>query len=139
MSYRKRNINEAIGVPENIIQSAINLYDYIFAYISSLRDIESKDEYQTQIIGNFRISDMNLRNINLKFELHKNEIDDFILIGMGQASENVINSMFQMEAIIKRDEADLQIDLATPNEFEDKELIDFLVNKKKISNSNHCT
>jgi hypothetical protein len=127
----KNKINEAVGVPENIIDSAINLYDYIFAYISSLRDIESKDEYKTQIIGNFRISDMNLIKINLKFELHKNKIDDFILIGMGQASESVINSMFQIEARINRDETDLEIDLATPNEFEDKELIDFLVKNKK--------
>ena len=126
-----KRINEALGVPENIIESAINLYDYIFAYVSSLRNIESQDKYQTQIIGNFRISDMNLRNINLTIELHTNKIDNFILIGMGQSSENVINSMFQMEAKIKKDETDLIIDLAAPEEFEDKELIDFLSNNKK--------
>ena len=73
-----KRINEALGVPENIIESAINLYDYIFAYVSSLRNIESQDKYQTQIIGNFRISDMNLRNINLTIELHTNKIDNFI-------------------------------------------------------------
>ena len=60
----KNKLNEALGVPENIIESAINLYDYIFAYVSTLRNIESQDEYQIQIIGNFRISDMNLRKIN---------------------------------------------------------------------------
>jgi hypothetical protein len=127
----KNKLNEALGVPENIIESAINLYDYIFAYVSTLRDIESQDEYQIQIIGNFRISDMNLRKINLKIELHKNNIENFILIGMGQASENVINSLFQMEAKIKKDETDLSIDLASPEEFEDKQLVDFLSKNKK--------
>ena len=29
----RRKINEALGVPENIINSAIKLYDYIFAYV----------------------------------------------------------------------------------------------------------
>jgi hypothetical protein len=127
----KNKLNEALGVPENIIESAINLYDYIFAYVSTLRNIESQDEYQIQIIGNFRISDMNLRKINLKIELHKNDIENFILIGMGQASENVINSLFQMEARIKKDETDLSIDLASPEEFEDKQLIDFFSKNKK--------
>lgn len=131
----KKRINEALGVPENIIESAINLYDYIFAYVSSLKNIASEDKYQIQIIGNFRISDMNLRKINLTIELHTNNIDNFILIGMGQSSKNVINSLFQMEARIKKDETDLIIDLASPEKFEDEELIDFLSKNKKYLTS----
>ena len=128
----KKRINEALGVPENIIDSAIKLYDYIFAYISSLDNIESEDNYKIQINGNFRISDMNLTKINLTLELHKNNIENFVLIGMGQASESKINSMFQMEAIVKNDEVDLSIDLATPEEFDDEQLVDFF-----SSNKNH--
>lgn len=128
----KKRINEALGVPENIVESAIKLYEYVFAFISSLRDIDSDDSYKTQIIGNFRISDMNLSKINLNVDIHKNEIDDFVLIGMGQSSENKINSMFQMEALITKDEIDLSIDLATPMEFEDSEILEFFQKNKKI-------
>lgn len=127
----RRNINEALGVPENIIQSAIKLYDYIVGYLSSLDDINSDDKYNIQIIGDFRISDMNLKNINLTIELHKYNIDNFVLISMGQASERVINSMFQVEAILKPNETDLMIDLATPTTFDDEELVNFFKNNKK--------
>lgn len=127
----KKKLHEALGVPENIIESAIKLYDYISAYISSLRDIESEDVHKIEIIGNFRISDMNLNKVNLTVELNKNKIDNFVLLGMGQSSENKINSMFQMEAIVKPDEIDMSIDIATPENFKDEELTEFIQSNKK--------
>jgi hypothetical protein len=129
----KRKINEALGVPENIINSAIKLYDYIFAYVSSLRQIDSEDKYRTQIIGDFRIADMNLRKINLKIELYKRFGLDFTLFGMGKSAESKINSLFQMEAVIRNDEIDLMMDLGCPESFEDEEMIEFLrQNRNKL-------
>lgn len=127
----KKRIHEALGVPENIIDSAIKLYEYISAYVSGLRNIESEDVHKIQIIGDFRISDMNLKKVNLKVELDKNKIDSFILLSMGQSSENVINSMFEMKAIINPDEIDMSIEIATPEQFKDEELSEFIRSNKK--------
>ena len=33
---KKRYISEAVGVPENIIESAIKLYEYFYTYVSSM-------------------------------------------------------------------------------------------------------
>jgi len=129
----RRKINEALGVPENIINSAIKLYDYIFAYFSSLRQIDSEDKYKTQFIGDFRIADMNLRKINLEIELYKRPGLNFKLFGMGKSAENKINSLFQLEAVIRNDEVDLMLDLGCPESFENEELTEFLkLNRNKL-------
>jgi hypothetical protein len=129
----RRKINEALGVPENIINSAIKLYDYIFAYVSSLSQIDSEDKYKTQIIGDFRIADMNLKKINLKIELYKIPGLDFTLFGMGKSAETKINSLFQMEAVIRNDEIDLMMDFGCPKSFENEEMIEFLKqNRNKL-------
>jgi len=127
---KRRNINEALGVPENIIISAIKLYEYIVAYLSSLRDIDSELKYNIEMVGDFRISDMNLKKVKLELELYKMVGKPITLVSMGQATDNVINSMFQMEARIREDETTLHIEIVVPNEFEDIELINFFKNNK---------
>ena len=133
---KKRYISEAVGVPENIIESAIKLYEYFYAYVSSLRDINSQDKYKTQFIGDFRISDMKLSKINFNIEFIRRRDVEFMILGMGQASERFINSVFQVEAIIKDDEINLSIDLATPESFKTEELTKFLKENESYFYSN---
>jgi hypothetical protein len=128
----KRRINEALGVPENIIQSAIKLFDNFIEYLSSLDEIDSQDKYETELVGDYRISDMKLNRINLNFNLHKKKNEIFKLILMGQSGENYINSKFEVVAKINGDKTNLRIDLLTPNTFENDELIDFFVNNKRM-------
>lgn len=128
----KRRINEALGVPENIIQSAIKLFDNFIEYLSSLDEIDSQDKYETELVGDYRISDMKLNRINLNFNLHKKKNEQFKLILMGQSGENYINSKFEVVAEINEDKTNLRIDLLTPDTFENDELIDFFVNNKRM-------
>ena len=129
---KKRYISEAVGVPENIIESAIKLYEHFYAYVSSLRDINSQDKYKTQFMGDFRISDMKLSKINFNIEFIRRRDVEFMILGMGQASERFINSIFQVEAIIKDDEINLSIDLATPESFKTEELTKFLKENESV-------
>jgi hypothetical protein len=59
----RRKINEALGVPVNIIPSAIKLYDDIYGFLSNLSDIQSDDKYSTMLSGDYAISDMKLTTI----------------------------------------------------------------------------
>lgn len=127
----KKRINEAVGVPENIIHSAIKLFDKFIEYLSSLDDIDSQDNYQTELVGDFRISDMRLTSINLDFNLIKKENESFTLLSMGQAGESYINSKFQVVTEINENQTYIRIKLLTPIEFENDEIINFFLNDRK--------
>jgi hypothetical protein len=69
----------------------------------------------------------------LKIELYKIPGLDFTLFGMGKSAETKINSLFQMEAVIRNDEIDLMMDFGCPKSFENEEMIEFLKqNRNKL-------
>ena len=127
----RRNINEALGVPENIINSAVKLYNGIISYLEGLSGIDEQDLYTFDLVGDYRISDMPLNKINMKLKLHKDVDYDFDLLSMAQETKNVINQYFQIEAKVDEDSITLNIDMITPDVFDDEELVNYFKNKKR--------
>lgn len=126
----KKRINEAVGVPENIIHSAIKLFDEIVNYLSSLDDIHSRDEYSTELKSDFRISDMKLKNVKFKIQFVKKGNEDFAILLMGQSNKSFVNDNFKFEAEVNEEEVNIRIVLLTPIGFEDDELIEFFTKNR---------
>jgi hypothetical protein len=126
----RRKINEALGVPVNIIPSAIKLYDDIYGFLSNLSDIQSDDEYSTILSGDYTISDMKLRTINLEVELHKVQGGGFSFLSFGQGVQVSVNDQFQMEVFVEEDETLIKIEFIVPENFKDKELLDYYQQNK---------
>jgi hypothetical protein len=126
----RRKINEALGVPVNIIPSAIKLYDDIYGFLSNLSDIQSDDEYSTILSGDYTISDMKLRTIELHVELHKVQSRGFSFLSFGQGVQFSVNDQFQMEVFVEEDETIIQIEFIVPEQFEDNELLEYYQENK---------
>jgi hypothetical protein len=126
----RRKINEALGVPVNIIPSAIKLYDDIYRFLSNLSDIQSNDEYSTILSGDYTISDMKLRTINLEVELHKVQGGGFSFLSFGQGVQVSVNDQFQMEVFVEEDETLIKIEFIVPENFKDKELLEYYQQNK---------
>lgn len=127
----RRNINEALGVPENIIVSAVKLYNGIISYLDGLSNIDGQDLYTFDLVGDYRISDMQLNEIHMKLKLHKDVDYDFDLLSMAQETKNVINQYFQIEAKVGEGSITLNIDMIAPEEFNDEELVNYFKNNKR--------
>jgi hypothetical protein len=126
----RRKINEALGVPVNIIPSAIKLYDDIYGFLSNLSDIQSDDEYSTILSGDYTISDMKLRTIELHVELHKVQGGGFSFLSFGQGVQVSVNDQFQMEVFVEEDETIIKIEFIVPKNFKDKELLEYYQQNK---------
>ena len=126
----KRKINEALGVPVNIIPSAIKLYDDVYRFLSSLKDIQSDNSYETVLTGDYTISDMKLRTINLEVMLHKVQGKGFSFLSFGQGLHILVNDKFQMEVFVEEDETIIQIEFIVPEQFEDNELLEYYQQNK---------
>lgn len=128
----KKRIYEAVGVPENIINSAIKLFDEIVNYLSSLDDIHSRDEYSTELKSDFRISDMKLKNVKFKIQFVKKGNEDFAILLMGQSNKNFLNDKFRVEAEVDENETNIRMMLLTPIGFENDELLEFFTKNRNI-------
>jgi hypothetical protein len=126
----RRKINEALGVPVNIIPSAIKLYDDVYRFLSSLKDIQSDNSYETVLTGDYTISDMKLRTINLEVMLHKVQGKGFSFLSFGQGLHILVNDKFQMEVFVEEDETIIQIEFIVPEQFEDNELLEYYQKNK---------
>jgi hypothetical protein len=126
----RRKINEALGVPVNIIPSAIKLYDDIYGFLSNLSDIQSDDEYSTILSGDYTISDMKLTTIELHVELHKVQGGGFSFLSFGQGVQFSVNDQFQMEVFVEEDETIIKIEFIVPKNFKDKELLEYYQQNK---------
>lgn len=121
----RRKINEALGVPVNIIPSAIKLYDDIYGFLSNLSDIQSDDEYSTMLSGDYAISDMKLTTIELEIKLREVQGSGFRFLNFSQGLRFSVNDQFQMEVFAEEDETMIKIEFIVPKKFEDKEFLDY--------------
>jgi|688.fasta_scaffold99562_2 hypothetical protein len=126
----RRKINEALGVPVNIIPSAIKLYEDVYKFLSSLSDIQSDDEYNTILSGDYTISDMKLTTIELGITLHKVQGSGFRVLNFAQGLNVLVNDQFQMEVLVEETETIIKIRFIVPEQFEDKELLDYYQQNK---------
>lgn len=120
-------IYEALGVPDNIIQSAELLYKKIY---STLRGYEYSDEIQRTYRGDFTISDYKLVKIIFDIKFHRFEDEDFDIMGLGQVSKAKLTQDLRYSTINDGFSQKIRLDLITPMEFTTDELLDYFEKNK---------
>jgi len=138
----KKAINEVVGVPENIIESAVRLYEDIKKEITSVIDTNIT-EYNFVIEPDepYIIGDMNINEADVDLTIYPTDIDyyDFAEMGvMTQYSKEVKNKKTVLMSVNKEGKTKLNMALAVPEDWTEQGVIDY-INKSKVSTVSSLT
>ena len=83
----KKYILEALGVPENILKSAVKLHQDILKQLSYERNesFEEDSEFEASFRTDLMINELNIKTVNIKISLEFVNTDKIIMSGMGYA------------------------------------------------------
>ncbi len=94
----RKEFNEALGVPENQIETAIEIYEKIMEVIPKDYDVEELKKFETTIHGDFRVSDISFDSV--EFELDIEGIgDELELIGMATSEKSKLTKSFKVKKL----------------------------------------
>lgn len=84
---KKRDLlNEALGVPDGLPETAKRIYYDILNIIPPGADFKKLNGLNLIVSGNYRIADYNFNNVNLQINIEEN--NNFNLLGMGSGNES---------------------------------------------------
>lgn len=87
---KKRDLlNEALGVPDNLPETAKRIYYNILNIIPPGADFKKLNGLNLIVSGNYRISDYNFNNVNLQINIE--EDNNFNLLAMGSGNESELD------------------------------------------------
>lgn len=93
-------INERLGVPEGNIESAEMLYDFLIKELSQNKDKSVKENIHFKFNDEISISDLEINNVDIKFE---NFIDKNVEIDIIGMSVNTDFKMDDLKVVYKQD------------------------------------
>lgn len=141
ISHIRKNINEALGVPENIHETSLKVFDRIYNWSKNLKKVDFKSGVgaRTIIRGDFRVADYNFSNVKIQLGVEKFEqLDEPQLISMVNRSESKKTEDFRLQTI-KKKSIDLLILIGVPEDFKYKNISEFILSNKKeiVENLSH--
>lgn len=128
---KKKSINEALGVPKDILLTSEQIYEDILKEFDNIDHNSNQYELNIRSTGLYKIGDYNINEISLTINLY--EHDDFELIGASVSSE--LGKIFVKDraAVLhkKNNNVELQIDFSVPKDWELNDFKSFLKKSKK--------
>jgi hypothetical protein len=132
----KKRLNEMMGVPDNIYETALELYELLDEKLSkaNLDDLTSEDGETFNLKSNFRISDFNFNNVefSIKIERHTElESNEFIISKTSITVENKFPSGDDVKRKnVKNDYLIMRSIILAPIDFTMEEFLNFFHTKK---------
>lgn len=130
-------INEILGVPENILKSAVKLHQDILKQLSYERNepFEEDSEFDTSFRTDLMINELNIKTVNLEVTLDFVNTDKIIMGGMGY-SPRYTHRLDKFVSISLEDFSDLHITISLyvpeDGEVTMSEIIKFLREEDKV-------
>lgn len=127
----RKNINEALGVPENIYETAIQLYDIIINKVEGL-NVNSEGEYGFGVRGEFRIADYKFDSVEVTFSIeYKDKLDNPEIIGMSVNNESRKTDDFRLKNV-KSKTLELEIKFLVSKSYDFNGFMDFLKSNRNM-------
>lgn len=134
MRYNDINVlSEALGVPDNLYETALEVYEKIFPKIQNfdISDLDDEDTYTIGFQGNFRIADFDFSKVFIKFHMiHNPNVEKPEILSMSVENESKKTRDFRLKNV-KKKTANLNITVILPDDYNYKDLTDFLRKEKK--------
>lgn len=127
-------LKEAFGVPDNLYETALMVYENILTKIKNLKksDLDEDDEYMIQFSGDFRIADFNFRDVQITFKIIETEqLKKPEIVSMSVESESRTTDDLKLKNI-KNKTANLTIVIGLPEGFDYNGLTELMVEEKNF-------
>jgi hypothetical protein len=126
----KQNLlNEVVGVPNNILETGEEIYEDILFELDQIDDTE--DEYDFEIEGDFRISDVEFKKLTINLIVNEDsDLDEpnLVSMGFGLASQ-MHRDTYRLQHTFD-DEVAMQIQVAMPENWDPQSLKQFFKDNK---------
>jgi len=125
-------LNEAVGVPTNIVEVAQQLYNKIISSLDPNDDINSFIKKKITLKGNFQINDYKFKTIKVSFDVDdindyhstEGELPRILLRGMTHHGKVKMNAKFNYEANTNMNNVELSISFSVDDDVTTQEVID---------------
>lgn len=128
-------LNEALGVPEGILDAASDLYEIVGYFIKGI--YEKKEEYIFNRSVDFNIGDYHIDSLDL--HVNVNHIDDYEgkpeIASMGMGQNFTYNRKVQLKVQILDSEIELHLTFVVGNEWEPEDLYERFTKDRSESES----
>lgn len=91
----KKEFKEALGVPQNITNTAVQIYNDIMSHIPKDADFEDLNGYETEIEGDYQFAGLKINDVNFEIEIRKHE--DLVLLGMATSDNSKLENNFNLK------------------------------------------
>ena len=131
-----RMINEALGVPEGLLETAEQLYDEIFSKLKGLKKLEGNEDKGMKVIikDKKNISDFFIEKFEVYFDITKNDsIKEVDIMGMAVKSPIEFNSENVTMKNIMGSKIEILIKLIVPEKWTYKDVENLFIKNKDLS------
>lgn len=136
----KQAIDEVLGVPDNIVNVANQIYDEVIDHIEDDENISDFDNVHTYIKGKFKVGDLKFKTIEYIFDFRENDQDsDIGMIGMATGGSFKVTKKFKIKSTLDKDTFHIKFVLFAPKSATGKEIKEYLKSEKNefISSVTH--
>lgn len=128
----RSKINEALGVPENIFKTAVQVYKNLVNVLrsKSINDFKEEDNKPIILRGNFRISDYRFNEIKFTINVKKLMfVEEPTIFSMMISSKVELGKNLKLN-IKSTDSLTLSMLIGVPEDFDTKNIIGFIINRR---------
>lgn len=128
----KTPLQEKLGVPTNLIPSAVKLYDSVLEYIENNVNKED-DEYEFTLNPEppYQLGDVEIHTVEIKITIHHtSEVSSVDYLSMGVRAKSRYFKPGITRILSKDGIADIDIDIVTPIEYEVQDIVDWFKKDK---------
>lgn len=79
----RKHLNEEVGVPENLVETAFEIYNRYLTGVKEFTDIRDLNSEPVEIRGDYRISDYEFREVEIETDLIVRDLDRLEIVGAG--------------------------------------------------------
>ena len=128
----RKILKEEVGVPNNIVNVANQLYNQVIDNLEDNEPIEDFDNVDTYIRGKFKIGDLKFKNITYMFEFHTNDVDDEIgIAGMATGGGFKVTKKFKLKSTLDKDIFNIKFVIYAPSNATGKDIKDYFKKEKR--------
>lgn len=133
----KQSIDEKLGVPDNIYESALRIYNDFLRRVKSIPLDSNKSKYRFGLYGDYRISDYKFKGVDFEFEILSHNSTEFEIefLEAGVVHENRFEKN-KISILPNNGVLMMYMKIMAPTGWKIKDIIDHLKQNKPIYVSN---
>jgi len=127
----RKVIKEALGVPDNIVNVANQIFDNIINSVKDKTTVEELDGKPFVFKGDYRIADFNFKKVEFVFEFMTDYDNNNIeILGMATRASSKITKKFKIKTILDKNKFTLKFTIVAPDNTTGKEIKDYMIKEK---------